>query len=319
MKPLSILLAIYIAVRADSNADFHQGPVTDIIVLDGQIYSCSQGGIFKGAGDGLQLLARPAIRVTALAALTNRGIDGLLFGGGEPGVFGSVGWLNLQTKEADPVNRIGKDLVYDLAGRSGSHFAVACANGEVRTSVVAKDARVHSTPVHKHTATARAVAFSRDKKWIASSGFDGVIIISSFVKEEAFEPRQLLDHTSGVECLVFSPDSKYIASGSLDSKVRLHGVNGKLIRTYSGLGMADEPVAGRVPSRVLSLAWHDDRLVAGTSKGSLHLLSLTDDTSLRIPRTGTDPIYSLHFGPTDNLLIGGQSRLQVFRLKFPEK
>ena len=86
------------------------------------------------------------------------------------------------------------------------------------------------------------------------------------------------------------------------------------MRTYSGIGMADEPVAGRVPSRVLSLAWNESALVAGTSKGSLHRLSTTDDTVTKIERAGTGPIYSLGFAPKGELLVGTQARLESLSL-----
>ena len=162
-------------------------------------------------------------------------------------------------------------------------------SGEERSQHPGSSNLSTSTPLPRS-----AVAISPDGRWFASAGRDGVVILSEIVEGKLGNSRKLLDHTSGVECLVFSPDSQRLASGSLDSKVRLHELPGKLVRTYDGLGMENEPVAGRVQSRVLALAWQD-QLVAGTSEGILYRLSLGDDTSRRIARNGRDPIYALAF------------------------
>ena len=306
MKGIVLRGVLWVFTGVLAWADSHLGPVTDLAVFNDQVYSCSQAGIFRGTGDDLTLLARPSIRVTSLSGLE----DGVIYAGGQPGVAGSLGWLNPKTKQAGVIGKMGKDLVYGLAVLGDERFAVARADGEVWISQFTKREPLPSQLVHKHTAAARAVAFSPDGKWFASVGLDGVIILSEIVERTFSKSRQLLDHTAGIECLVFSPDSKFLASGSLDSKVRLHEVTGKLVRSYNGLGMENEPVAGRVPSRILSLAW-SDRLVAGTSKGSLYKLSLTDDTVDRLVRTGSDPIYALAFDSKGNLLLGTHGRLQV--------
>lgn len=306
----SVLAPIVCAAAPEQS---HLGPVTDILVTGDKVYSSSQAGVFAGTGESLTLQINPGFRVTSLAFLRqpDDARNLLVFAGGVPGVKGSLGWIGPQLREDQlpAVSDLADDLLYDVAASpDGNLLAVAGADGAIRLSTPADLARGEGKIRHRHTAFARAVAFSPDGKWLASAGADGVVIISPL---DGSDPaRQILDHTAGVECLAWSPDSQSIASGAKDSKVRLHEVSGKLIRTYTGLGMESEPVAGRVPSRVLSLAWKQNVLVAGTSKGTLYRLSLSDDTSTRLARPGQDPIYALAFAPDGLLLVGGQGRLE---------
>ena len=286
----------------------HIGPVTAIAIggVDGKVYSCSQGGVFEGTGDQLRLELRPPFRAVALASFRFGDGDGpgLLVAGGDPGVSGSVAWRQPTSFRS---HRVTEDMVDAIAAAPDQQLiAIACANGDVLVREgTAGPADVEWTRRHQHTATARAVAFSPDGKWLASAGLDGVVILSPTSKTDHQEPLHLDDHSAGVECLAFSPDSSMIASGSRDSKVRIHLVSGKLLRSYDALGMADEPVAARVPSRVLSIAWGQDLLVAGTSKGTLHSLALGDDSSSTIKRKDPEPITALAFDRDGRRLLIG--------------
>ena len=313
MKRFAFYALPLIAGAVFARADDHLGPVTDIRVFGTEIYSCSQGGIFTGSGSELKFLMRPLRRTTSLGGVRDGDSFHLLFAGGEPGSAGALGVFDLKSKTTRNIDFRGQDLVYDFAVLNDASVVVAQANGEVHVGGGALPTSRQFELVYKHTAAARAVATSPDGRWFASAGRDGVIILSEIVEGKVGKSRKLLDHTSGVECLVFSPDSQRLASGSLDSKVRLHELPGKLVRTYDGLGMENEPVAGRVQSRVLALAWQD-QLVAGTSKGILYRLSLEDDTSRRIARNGRDPIYALAFDPRERLLLGGQGRIEILTL-----
>lgn len=290
-----------------ANADEHVGPVTDLAVHAAEIFSCSQAGVARGLGDGLRLMASPAGRVTSLAL--DPKVDGrMVVAGGSPGASGMVGVL--QPGQEPQFRELGADLVYDVVLTVGGDLVVAaCADGRV-VSLPTSDLSAAPRVLHRHTAAARAVATSPDGQWLASAGLDGVIILSRLDGDGDPSPEQLLDHTAGVECLQFSPDSRFLASGSRDSKVRLHDRNGSLVRTYVGLGMENEPVAGRVDSRVLSLAWHEAVLVAGTSKGSLYRLSLDDDTYSTLERESKDPVFSLGFDATGHLLLGSHGRVE---------
>jgi WD40 repeat protein len=286
----------------------HLGPVTDIVVDGETFYSCSGSGVFSGAGASLRFVARPKVRVTSLV---RRDLDkAIYFAGGMPGEWGAFGKLDLTDVKDRSAVKLGKDLVYDLAvDESGSFLVAACSDGKVLSVPTGPDANERRL-WHQHTAPARAVAISRNGKWLASGGLDGAVIVSR-TGRSGDAPRQLLDHSAGVECLAWSPDSTLLASGSRDSKVRLHDAEGRLVRTYRGLGMEDEPVAGRVESRVLALAWSEDGILAGTSKGSLYRLSLTDDTFKRLPRRGRNAIFSLAIRANSEILIGTHSLVEV--------
>lgn len=302
-----IVLVLAMATTSVVAADRHIGPVTKIVVAGDKVYSCSQAGVMAGTGEGLRLLVQSDLRITALAALS----EGLILGGGTPGEFGALGWTRISRGTPHPkMVRMGEDLINDLASLPEGSFVLARTDGQIHLGSFSGGGKEQTVMIHRHTAAARAVAVSPDGRWIASGGLDGVIILSELRDGKPGKPQSLLEHTSGVECLVFSPDSKFIASGSLDSKVRIHRVSGKLVRTYKGLGMEDEPVAGRVVARVLSLAWKE-RLVAGTSKGTLHELSQKDDKVKRLARKGVAPIYSLAIDADGALLLGGQGKLEV--------
>ena len=315
------LLAAVALVGVPSNAtasDSHSGPVTDIAIgaVDGKVYSCSQGGVFEGTGDHIRFELRPSFRVTCLASYHsgNQAAPGLLSAGGEPGISGSLGWWQLA---GDQSQVVAEDMIYSIACAPDEQLvAIACANGEVLVRKLGADPAAGEgwTLRHRHTATARAVAFSPDGNWLASAGLDGVVIVSPTSETDRTAPRHLDDHTAGVECLAFSPDSTMIASGSRDSKVRIHLVSGRLLRSYDGLGMAGEPVAARVPSRVLSIAWAG-LLIAGTSKGTLHRLALQDDRSSRIPRTDHAPISALAIDLRRQQLVIGAGSVDTLDLK----
>lgn len=310
MKRIALIALLLVAGALSARADDHLGPVTDIRVFGNEIYSCSQAGIFRGAGSELKFLVRPLMRTTSLGGVKDGDSIRLIFAGGEPGAAGVLGVFDLKSKTTRNFDFRCKDLVYDFAVLNDASVVVAQANGEVQVGGGALPTFRQFELVYKHTAAARAVATSPDGRWFASAGRDGVVILSEIVEGKLSKSRKLLDHTAGVECLVFSPDSKRLASGSLDSKVRLHELPGTLVRTYDGLGMENEPVAGRVQSRVLALAWQH-QLVAGTSKGFLYRLSLGDDTSRRLARGGRDPIYALAFDAKGSLLLGGQGRIEI--------
>lgn len=316
MRFLVNALAVLAGFGAKSDAEpaQHLGPVTDIIVHQNEVYSCSQAGILVGRGANVKLLNRPTVRLTALAAGGPEQAQGIYFAGGEPGQSGILGKLDLNGHEPQVLRSdLGGDLVYDLTMSRNGRVAWARSDGKVESaSPPLSTSKV--TLAHRHSGVGRAVAFSPDGKWLASVGLDGVVKISPGAGPvEGLEVQSLEDHTAGIECLCFSPDSKRLVSGSRDSKVRLHTVSGKLVRTYHGLGMEDEPVAGRVTARVLSLVWKGELLLAGTSNGRLYQLALSDDKMTRVSRSGTDPIHALEFAPLslNELLLGGLGRLQT--------
>ena len=238
--------------------------------VDGEVeWSVSRGGVYVEEGGELRLVLRPEFRVMGVVAL---GGGKLFLGGGEPAVRGVVALASIGDGRVVKSWEVSEDLVYGVAATSGGVWtAVACADGRVLVARKVGDWSV----LHRHTGAATSVVFSGDGKWVASGGLDGVVMVSGVGSGN--KPVVIDDHTAGVTCVVFSPDATILASGARDSRVRLHTLEGRLVRTYSGLGMEDEPVAGRVVSRVLSLAWNASGLAAGTSKGGIYRLAAGDE------------------------------------------
>ena len=186
-------------------------------------------------------------------------------------------------------------------------LAVACADGHVIQLKLPLDPLEKPRVLHKHTAAARVVAFSPDGTLLVSGGLDGVLLMTRLGKEES--PSILQEHTAGIESLVFSPDGKQFASGARDSKVRLHSTDGRLIRTYTGIGMENELAAERLAAHVWALAWDKTRLVAGTSKGQLYHLSQADDQWALLGNFG-ESIYTLASDANGSLWAGSNGVLR---------
>ena len=275
----------------------HRGAITGIVPADGGMFVSSQAGILfhpQVTAKPTRALATPDFRIQALALAPN---GDLYAAGGIPGEAAVV--VRFKAGSQEVFRPPQSDLAYGVAVASdGKQVAVAFADGSVRGIPDRKTLGPERVVFHQHTAPAIGVAFSPDGSLLASCGLDGVLIVSKAVSDEK-KPRMLDDHTAGVESLDFSPDGKWIASGSRDSKVRVHeSSTGRLVRTFSGLGMEKEPVAGRVIARVSAIVWCDSGLFAGTSKGTLYRLSETDDGRDQI-LTGT------HRGPITAICEAG--------------
>ena len=305
MRAILISLLLLAGSASADDGIRHIGPVTAIVANGSDIYSCSQAGVLKCADSTSQLteIAVPSFRVTAIAML---GDQQLAMCGGLPGESGSIGVIELASGKWT-AHEFTKDLIYAVAIAPSHEFlAAACADGNVLLFRLPLNTATLPVVIHKHTAAARSLAFSPDGKFLLSGGLDGVMLMTPVEKSgsRAGETRSLQEHTSGIECLAFSPDGKQFASGARDSKVRLHAIDGRFIRTYAGIGIEDEPAAERLATRIWAVAWRKDTLVAGTSKGTLYRLSLKDDTWFKRQRTGKGAIYSLAFSDDESLWIG---------------
>lgn len=268
----------------------HRGPITGIVVVEEGILGASQAGILLHPllhPETARIFAVPGFRVQSMAAAA----DGSVWlAGGIPGESAMLARCAADARQQAPSRLSGhRDMAYAIALSSkGDQVAVAHADGSVRVS--AASAPIGAAPWtvrHQHTAPALAATFSADGSLLASGGLDGIVLLSE-ANGANRKPLHLDDHSAGVECLAFSTDGTRIASGSRDSRVRVHeAATGRLVRTFSGLGMEDEPVAGRVAARITAIVWSEAGLFAGTSKGSVYVLSETDDGSRLLQ--GPDP------------------------------
>jgi WD40 repeat protein len=280
--------------------------VTDVATLGGRIFSVSQGGVYEGVGTELSQIFRPPFRVMSLAVFGGK----LLLGGGEPGVSGVIGVCDLDGRGFRSLP-VAKDLVYDVALHSSQNLAaVACADGRILTlkfPSLGKDTLVER---YHHTAAARAVAFSTKGDHLASAGLDALVMLLPL--DGRTKPIPLQDHSDKIDCLTFSPDSSLIASGARDGKVRIHNLEGRLVRTYTGIRSKTSETSWGLNTYIRSLAWggSDGHLVAGDATGTLYQLSTVDNRWKSLAGTMETPVYSLCFSADSRLLVG-DSKLAI--------
>ena len=253
---------------ATSTPRAHVGPVSGLCTLRGELFSCSQSGVFVGGPRNLRALKTLSFRPCAIAAQSLE--RALLVAGGSPGASGEIALV----RPGNIVKRItvSRDLVYDVdVAPDGLTAALACADGRVlRVDLPMLN---NARELHAHTAACRAVAFSPDGTSLASGGLDGNLFVRSPDGSGPSTANQ--DHTAGIECLAYSADGHQLASGARDAKVRLHDSSDRrLIRTYQRLGAPVTAVCyhprcaaffvglrdGRVlrldPAQALTTEWH---------------------------------------------------------------
>jgi hypothetical protein len=253
----------------------HRGPVSGLTWSDGRLFSCSQAGVFEGLPPTMRRLPPTGFRTFQVAAFRRDDGVWLAVCGGTPAVRADVAVL-------DPTGRhrarasFGEDVAHSVATVGGDRLVVGCADGRVWSFALPDlDARQQ---LWQHTAPCRAVGVMADGTYV-SGGLDGNLLIGSI----GAAPIVLQDHTAGI---VTVAAGARCASGSLDGKLRLHGPDGRLVRTYSRLGspalaIADGPLGllcGLADGRLLALSEADatHRTVA-TFDAPLHSLALTDD------------------------------------------
>ncbi len=272
----------------------HLGPVTGVAVVGGQVYSVSQGGIFQEDAS----LAKPPFRVMSMAAGPQ-----LLLGGGQPAVSGDVAAIDSASGTLAKL-RLGDDLVYSVAvSPDGKTGAAALADGRVLTFDFPSLEPGSVCEANRHEAIVRAVAFSPDGQWLASAGLDGLVLLTP--RKPNAKPFVLADHSAGVESLAFAPDSARLASGSRDGRVRLHSSEGRLLRTFQGVGEPPDATGFGQTPRVLCLNWSGAGLIGGTSSGYVFRLPSGQGEWQPLHREKASPVYSL--GQTPAEIVSGKT------------
>jgi WD40 repeat protein len=302
----SVVLSVGLLGKASENLldkeePIHQGLVSDIAMVDNQIYSLAPSGLSKGIGEDSEVILAPSIRLLGMGEVRWNDRSELILAGGEPGVSGVVGFYSFLEDEFHS-EVVGEDLIYDVAvGAANDRIAIGCADGRVMLAQFDGANLSKFVVRYAHTASVRSVVFSDDGKYLASAGLDGLVLVASL--DSAQEPVALQDHSDKVECVVFSPNSKSVVSGARDGRIRIHSVEGRLIRNYSNLGGIISGTPWERKNQILSLAYSTEplALVAGTSLGYVIGLSLKDTSSEVIART-SNPVNSLLIG--DGLFVG---------------
>ena len=127
------MLSIVLTLGASVFGADHAGPVTDILLVDDRIMSVSQAGLLAGEGVTMSPFFEAPFRLTSIAAFPPEGgVAAKLFcGGGEPGVSGSIGLIDLVSRDFVS-QRVSDDLVYDVAVHPTKPLAaLACADNRV--------------------------------------------------------------------------------------------------------------------------------------------------------------------------------------------
>jgi len=308
MLPLRVAALMLLAAPLGPAEEMpaHLGPVTGVTLANGNVYSVSQAGIFSG----VRRLAKPPFRVMSMAASKPL----LLVGGGQPAASGDVAVYD-SDGGALAKRHLGDDLVYSVAvAPDGKTAAAAMADGRVLTFAFPGLAAASVAEANRHEAIVRAVAFSPDGRWLASAGLDGLVLLTP--RQPGVKPVVLADHSAGIESLAFAPNSGRLATGSRDGRVRLHSIEGRLLRTFAGVGEPPDATGFGSAPRVLCLDWNEDRLIGGTSTG--FLFRLPDGQGLWQPlhRTKAGPVYSLGQGPGQ--IVAGTTG-QLLKLPRPTK
>ena len=282
MATLSLLATV--STAASDAEPRHRGPITDLLVHGDRVLSCSQAGVISETvtGKDRRWLLRPEFRVYSLAPISEQP-GRIAIGGGLPAEAGIVAVLDVEAGELIAEQRISDDLVYSLAvDPESTSVAAACADGGIVTLRLDKLGSSELATRHRHTATARDVAFSADGSRLASCGHDGLILLSTWPDSTDAAPLALAGHTAAVHCLAFSPDGKQIASGARDGKVRLHHIDGPHRRTWS-----------RLDGEVSCVTWSSVALFVGTSSGIVYRLSPINDQATSLNDKNSDPVFAI--------------------------
>ena len=284
------------------------GPVSDLICIEGKPFAVSPAGISQGTGEGASLVWRSGTRLFSLAELPIGSDPTLVVGGGEPGVSGEIGVFRHSSSEIRFLT-VSSDLIYDLdCDPRGRRVAYGCADGTVLLGGFTEEGLLEPSSRYKHTAPVRAVEFSADGRYLASAGLDGLVLVLDLDTEAS--PLVLHDHSDKVECLMFTPDSSFLISGARDGRVRVHSVNGRLIRSYAKLGDIRSGGAWPRVQGVLSLTFvgTPPSIIAGTSGGGLFRLSVESVETAPLDRLN-QPITALAF---DSALFVGSGEVRSF-------
>ena len=115
--------------------------------------------------------------------------------------------------------------------------------------------------LHGHSGSVNDIAFSSDRKTIASGSDDTTVRL--WDAKTGTHLWTLLGHTDSVESLAFSPDGKTLASGSLDKTVLWDAKTGEHQRTLAGHTGSVESLAFSPDGKTLASGY-------GTSLGCCH-------------------------------------------------
>ena len=263
------------------------------------------GGILRGPASGISALSYDRNGETLVAV-------------GPDGSWVSWAAENWTIVDEGRANLVTETTVVDIYG--GQLIAAGDLNAGIRLQNLGQVSAEHVVMQHNAPmqAGASAVAYSPDGQLLASSGFDGSIVIWD---AETFEPvgSPLTGHTAGVVNLVFSPDGRYLASGSCaafhpagscrQGQVILWDMNtGEIVRAIDETVGFSQALAFSPDGQVLSINDCIRVEVAGVCvEASVKLFEVATGEILQSLVGNSAFVWSASFSPDGEILATGSA------------
>jgi len=139
-----------------------------------------------------------------------------------------------------------------------------------------------------------SVAFSLDRKILASGSWDGTILLWNIDTHQPID-QGLIGHSEPISEVAFSPDGKMLASGSLDDTIILWDVE-----THQPIG---QPLSGH---SVSSVAFSPDGKIIASGGDTIILWDLETRQPIGHPLGGhSENVSKVAFSPDGTLLASG--------------
>ena len=152
-----------------------------------------------------------------------------------------------------------------------------------------------------HSKVVQAVAFSPDKRYLASGSFDSTIKIWDV--ETGSELRSLSGHLGAVKALVWSPDGKWLVSGGNDRTLRIWDVNsGQEARKFDEGDSTIEAIAVSGDGSMVASGGSGNKITVREVATGKATFNLEDHKS---------PITAIAFSPDGSVLASGSEDERV--------
>lgn len=221
---------------------------------------------------------------------------------------------------------------------AGTPLVTAAYDGKVTWWDMSPAAAQPVRSIDAHKGFVRAVAISRDGKYLATCGNDQVIRI--WLMTDCSKVAELAGHASHVYNVAFHPDGKHLVSGDLMGLIKqweleswkhvrdfdgafLHGFDKTFVAHCGGIRGIDFSPDGKYLA-VGGIA-EVTNAFAGIGKPTVLLFDWTDGKRLQVMQPAgafTGAVWGLQFDPTGEFIVaaggGGSGALWIWKLDQPK-